>query len=48
MKALKVFDAYNFQRGQNPKRSLSLGKYKSLLYRALTDPDNEVNGEPIS
>ena len=45
MKALKVLEAYNFQRGQNPKRSLSLGKFNSPLYRALTDPDNEVNGE---
>ena len=45
MKALKVFEAYNFQRGQGPKRVLSLGKYNSPLYRALTDPDNQVDGE---
>jgi len=45
MKALKVFEAYNFQRGIEPKRSLQIGKNQSLLYRALTDPDNEINGD---
>lgn len=45
MKALKVFEAYNFQRGIEPKRSLQIGKNQSPLYRALTDPNNQVYGE---
>jgi hypothetical protein len=45
MKALKVFETYNFQRGFEPKRSLQIGKNQSPLYRALTDPNNQVDSE---
>jgi len=45
MIAKKVFEAINFERGLDPKRSLQVGKNQSLLYRALTDPDNEINGD---
>ena len=45
MKALRVFEIYNFQRGQDPKRTLKVGKYRSLLLNALMDTENEVNGD---
>jgi len=45
MIAQKVFENIHFQRGIEPKRSLKLGKYRSLLLNALMDPDNQVSGE---
>jgi hypothetical protein len=45
MRAKKIFEIHNFQRGLEPKRSLQIGKNKSPLYRALTDPSNQVDGE---
>lgn len=41
MRAQKIFERLNFERGQDPRRSLRVGRNQSALYRALTDPEVE-------
>lgn len=39
----KIEESINFERGQDPKKSMRLGKYKSLIRIAFEDPDNRVD-----
>ncbi len=43
MKAIKVFERLDFQRGQDPRKSMRIGKYRSLILNAFFDPDNHID-----
>jgi hypothetical protein len=43
MRAVKVFERLDFQRGQDPKKSMRIGKYRSLILNAFFDPGNYVD-----
>ena len=46
MRALKVFESVNFERGENPHKNLRIGKYKSAPI-SFTDNGEKYNIEVI-